>query len=108
MVAVRITLASSEDRISSSNDDKACEISGLIDARVRVRNSVPYLCLTSSLLVDMNSVKFVSNDRTYSKFCLQFSNVVTVSCLVRHHCFGALWLAIVLPTVAFPGGETAD
>ena len=47
MVAVRITLASSDDRISSSNDDKACDISGLIDARVRVRNSVPYLCLTS-------------------------------------------------------------
>ena len=40
-------LASSDDRISSSNDVKACDISGLFDARVRVRNSVAYRCLTS-------------------------------------------------------------
>ena len=47
VVAARITLASSDDRISSSNGVKVCDISGLIDARVRVRISVPYLCLTS-------------------------------------------------------------
>ena len=44
-LAARITVASSDYRISSSNDVKAWEISGLIDAIVRVRNSVPYLCL---------------------------------------------------------------
>ena len=47
VVAVRITLACLEDRISSSTDVKACKMSGLIDARVPVRNSIPYLCLTS-------------------------------------------------------------
>ena len=41
VVAARITLASSDDRISSSKDVKACKIS------VRMRNSVPYHCLTS-------------------------------------------------------------
>ena len=42
--AVRITLASSLERISSSKESSACEISGLIEARSDV---YPYHCLTS-------------------------------------------------------------
>ena len=41
--AVRISLASSLERISSSIESSACEISGLIEARVRDQNSVPFL-----------------------------------------------------------------
>ena len=44
--AERKTLASSLDWILSRRDSIACEISGFMDANVRERNSVPYLCLT--------------------------------------------------------------
>ena len=39
--AVPITLASSVARTSSSKDWRACEISGLMEASVRERKSVP-------------------------------------------------------------------
>ena len=44
---MRITLASSVALISSSKDWRACEISGLMEASVRERSSVPYRCVTS-------------------------------------------------------------
>ena len=37
-----------------------------------------------------NGTKFVSKDNVYARFCLQFSNELIVSVLVRHHCLGAL------------------
>lgn len=40
-------LALSEERIPSSSEFNACDISGLIDASVRWWSSVPYLCLTT-------------------------------------------------------------
>ena len=42
-----ITLASSADVISSSNESRACDISGFIEDRVMVMSSVPYRCMTS-------------------------------------------------------------
>ena len=42
-----ITLASSVARTSSSKDWRACEISGLMEASVRERKSVPQRCFTS-------------------------------------------------------------
>ena len=45
-VSVHITFASSVDEISLSNELIACDISGLREARVRQRSSVPYRCLT--------------------------------------------------------------
>ena len=45
--AARRILASSEVRISSRRELRACEISGLIEARVRDLNSVPYRCFTN-------------------------------------------------------------
>ncbi len=44
--AVRKTFASSLARNSSNRESKAWDISGLMEARVRLRSSVPYLCLT--------------------------------------------------------------
>ena len=38
---------SSADVISSSNESRACAISGFIEDRVLVLSSVPYRCLTS-------------------------------------------------------------
>ena len=45
---VRSILASDELLISSNKLSKACEISGLIEARVWERYYVQYLCLTSA------------------------------------------------------------
>ena len=47
LTAVQRILASSEARISSSRESRACDISGLIEVRVRDLNSVPYRCFTS-------------------------------------------------------------
>ena len=45
--AVRMAFASYAVWSSSRRDGKAWEISGLMEARVHERNSVPYRCLTS-------------------------------------------------------------
>ena len=45
--AVRMAFASYAVWSSSRRDGKAWEISDLMEARVRERNSVPYRCLTS-------------------------------------------------------------
>ena len=37
-----------------------------------------------------NGAKFASNDRVYWRFWRQLSYDVSVSCLERDHCFGAL------------------
>ena len=43
---MRIARASSCDANSSNNAGSASDISGLMEAMVRVRSSVPYFCLT--------------------------------------------------------------
>ena len=42
--AERMTLVSSEEQIYSKSEISACDISGLIDARVWDLHSEPYLC----------------------------------------------------------------
>lgn len=44
LTAVRRIFASSAARNSSSTEVRALDISGFIEARVRYRSSVPYLC----------------------------------------------------------------
>ena len=39
--------------------------------------------------------KLGSKDKTYWRFCFQFSKLLTVSDLVRHHCLGA-WCVVRL------------
>ena len=59
----RITRALVEtELISSRRELKAAEISGLIDARVRVRNSVAYFCFTifgRSLWINRNHIRTI-------------------------------------------------
>ena len=47
----------------------------------------------------VKSAKLTSRERVYIKFCFQFSNVFTVSCLVRHHCPGARCMVAMLHVV---------
>ena len=54
-----------------------------------------------------NGAKCVSKDYVYARFCLQFSNELIVSVLVRHHCLGALLkFAIFLLDRTFSGDYT--
>ena len=46
--AVHKTLESLDVAISSNNEPRACEISGLIEDKVSDLSAVPYLCLTSA------------------------------------------------------------
>ena len=58
----RITLAPEFEWISSSKDSRATDISGLIDARVRDRNSVAYFCFTSlgrSLWISWSQIRTI-------------------------------------------------
>ena len=48
-MAVRSTFESAVERNSLSNESKDCEISGLREASILERSSVPYLCFTGSL-----------------------------------------------------------
>ena len=47
----------------------------------------------------MNSAKLTSSESVYIKFCFQFSNVLIVSCLVRHHCGGARHMLAMIQVV---------
>ena len=43
-----------------------------------------------------NGAKLLSRDSVYSKFCLQFSKLLIVSDLDKHHCSGARWVIAML------------
>ena len=47
----------------------------------------------------MNSAKLTSSERVYIKFCFPFTNVLIVSCLVRHHCVGARRMLAMMQVV---------
>ena len=65
-IAVRSTFDSAVEHNSSSNESKACEISGLREASVLERSSVPYLCLASfgrSVWTSLNQVRTIMFSR---------------------------------------------
>ena len=47
----------------------------------------------------MKSAKLTSSERVYIQLCFQFSNVFTVSCLVRHHYLGARCMLAMIHVV---------
>ena len=46
-----------------------------------------------------NGAKLLSSDKVYIKFCLQFSNLLTVLLFERLHCFGARWVLAITVVV---------